>query len=117
VHDQVWEGDEMTTENIGPFAEYYRIMVDGYLVPKITAVKIEENLWNITLDERYGITAPGEEIQKWMWIVANAMAIGAGYSCFGENSQIINQYSIKAIGLSQEELDIIKDNGTTKIVE
>lgn len=80
----------MTTE-INPFPklESCEITVDEYLVPNIQAhlLKGTEDEWSVILDQRFGITASGEEIKKWMPIVANAMAIAAGYSCFGENSE------------------------------
>jgi len=101
----------MTIENIGPFQEYYKISIDGYVVPKIKAYKSDDGKWSIVLDGRFGISASEEDVDRWMHIVANAMAIGAGYSSFGESSQKMNPYSVKIVGLYNDELDILNDGG------
>lgn len=71
---------------IGPFVEQWAVTLDGYRVPKLSAIVCESGNIMLSLDNRFLIEATQEEAAKWLWIVANAMAIGAGYSCFGENS-------------------------------
>lgn len=71
---------------IGPFVEEWRVSIDGYPIPKLTAIVRQDGNIMLCLDGRFGIDGTPEECAKWLWIVANAMAIGAGYSCFGENS-------------------------------
>lgn len=66
----------------------HRVTIDGFAVPRI---EVAENpatgQWNVTYDERFGIMAESlEELQRWIWIVANAQAVGEGYSCHGEHS-------------------------------
>ena len=63
------------------------VTLDGYLVPR---VKVLENhatgQWNVTYDNRFTISASLEEMQRWLWLVAQAQAVGEGYSCHGQNS-------------------------------
>nr|WP_312374928.1 hypothetical protein [Delftia acidovorans] len=80
-----------------PMEEGQSVAVDGFLVPR---VKVTENkatgLWYLTLDERFGVSdVPIEELNRWLWIIANAQAIGAGYSCHGENSIERNPYKTR----------------------
>ena len=96
------------TEMIGPFKEeYYHVVVDGFDVPYVTLRK--NNLdWDLIVDGRYSITASGDEMDRWIWIVANAMAIAAGYTSHGENSVPINPFHRRLIGLSLAEFDEVK---------
>jgi hypothetical protein len=95
----------MVTEYIGAFSgEYYRITVEGYKVPHIIVRKLENDKWDLVLDERFSITASGEEIQRWMWWVANAMAIAGGFTSFGENSLPMHPYNCKMVSLSMDNL-------------
>lgn len=91
----------MSTEYHGPFENSYpyRITVDGFEVPKVQGKKMEDGTWRFLLDGRFEWDATEAEVQQWMWIVANAMAIGAGYSCFGENSKPLNPFTRRLIGV------------------
>ncbi|WP_416406494.1 hypothetical protein RCH27_08395 [Paracidovorax citrulli] len=64
-----------------------QVTIDGFLVPRLT---VSENAatgqWNVCYDGRFSITASLEELQRWIWLVAQAQAVGGGYSCHGENS-------------------------------
>lgn len=71
---------------IGPFVEEWKVSLDGYEVPNLTAIVREDGNVMLSLDHRYGMEGTPEECAKWIWFVATAMAIGAGYSSFGENS-------------------------------
>jgi hypothetical protein len=71
---------------IGPFVEQWAVTLDGYRVPKMSAIVREDGNIMLSLDHRYLIEGTPEECAKWLWFVATAMAIGAGYSCFGDNS-------------------------------
>jgi hypothetical protein len=99
---------------IGPFQEEWRVTLDGYRVPELTAIP-QTGSGNISLclDHRYLIEGTPDECAKWLWFVANAMAIGAGYSCFGENSvKDPNPFQVKMMGLStRPDLKLVKDEG------
>ncbi|MGJ3704609.1 hypothetical protein [Variovorax sp. AFSI2.2] len=62
--------------------------INGYAVPRIEVLEDPATgHWRITYDRRFAIVAESlEELQRWLWIVANAQAVGEGYSCHGENS-------------------------------
>ncbi len=70
-----------------PAKSVREVTIDGYAVPLIEAREVNHGTQtNIFLDSRFGITIPAEYAQSVIWLLANAMAIGAGYSCHGENS-------------------------------
>jgi hypothetical protein len=73
-------------ESIGPFS-VWKITVDSYRVPGLTGrVDEETGMLHLCLDERWGIEVPRQYGTQVCWLIANALAIGAGYSCFGEHS-------------------------------
>lgn len=86
-------------EYLGAFTQH-RIAIDGYAVPKLEATESADGLeCNICLDSRFGATIPAEHAQSVLWLLANALAIGAGYSCHGENSQPVNPFKVKVMGI------------------
>lgn len=94
---------EHTTKLIGPFRnDEYVLSVDGYQVPLIKAYPMEDGGWAVHLDERFYTELTLEEIEQTGWLLANAMAIAAGYSCFGENCVPSNPYKTQLIGLELE---------------
>ena len=86
-------------EAIGPFEEY-RIVVDGYRVPNLTG-RLIDGMWHFTLDNRFGCDVPERFGHGIAWMIATAQAIGAGYSCFGKNSQIANPFKCRLIGIGR----------------
>lgn len=82
---------EVKTEIVGPFIapEYSYVTIDGVKIPYIKLVPgKDENdgKLEIYLDNRfvYILEDTGDR-DTWLNLLANAMAIAAGYSCFGEN--------------------------------
>lgn len=65
-----------------------QVTIDGFLVPRIEVAEDPANgHWRVTYDGRFATVAETlEELQRWLWIVANAQAVGEGYSCHGEHS-------------------------------
>lgn len=94
----------MTTEWVGPFPEEIRLVVDGYQVPHIAARKNGDG-WTLVLDGRYAIDVTEDEVERWLWWVANAMAVAAGYTSFGEHSAPLNPFRRQLIGLSRGEIE------------
>lgn len=93
----------MSTEFVGPFQEYHHVTVDGYKVPRLLwfpAKGANDGTGMLVLDERFGVECSEDEVQKWAWIIANAMAIGNGFSSFGENCVPMNEYKTKMMGIS-----------------
>ena len=84
-------------EAVGPF-EQYRIVVDGYQVPRLTG-RLTDGVWHFTFDNRFGCEVPEKHGCEVAWMIANAQAVGAGFSCFGENSQPLNEFKCRLLGL------------------
>ena len=99
---------------VGPFTEEWRVTLDGYKVPNVTAIVREDKNIMLALDHRFLIEGTPDECAKWLWFVATAMAIGAGYSCFGENSvKDPNPFKVKMSGISmQPKLEVVKSKPT-----
>ena len=91
----------MTTTCVGPFLEEYRLEVDGFRVPYLTAYPTnpQQTKWDIVLDERFGLDLDVEQLQDVIPFIANAMAVAAGYSSHGENSQIVNPFHVRMMRL------------------
>jgi hypothetical protein len=86
-------------EYIGPFQDY-RVSLNGYEVPLVGARETDDGKeCHICLDNRFGIVIPAEIAEQVIWLVANAHAIGAGYSCHGENSNPVNPHKVKMTGI------------------
>jgi hypothetical protein len=96
---------------IGPFQEQWKVSLGGYRLPMVSAIPQEDGNICLSLDERYLIEGTPEECAKWLWFVANAMAIGAGYSCFGENSsKDPNPFKVQMARIAlPPKLDLVKD--------
>ncbi len=90
------------TRIIGPFTPQYKLSVNGYEVPHLTAIPQtgkNDGMISLCLDERFLIEASQDEVEKWMPFLANAMAVAAGYSCHGENSCVPNPFKVKIMGI------------------
>jgi hypothetical protein len=72
------------------------LLVGGYLVPHISITTIkggaEDGMYQVHLDNRFQITCTHDELNKWGWFIANAMAVAAGYTSFGPNCQLNNPF-------------------------
>lgn len=86
-------------ESVGPFS-VWKLKLDGYRVPMLTGREDENGMFHLCLDERFGIEIPKQHAHQVVWLIANALAIGAGYSCFGEGSQISNPFKVRMSGIA-----------------
>lgn len=81
-----------------PPREQHQITIGGYACPGLEAREVNHGReCNIFLDNRLGITIPAEHAQSVLWLLANALAIGAGYSCHGEHSVRANPYKVRVM--------------------
>ena len=101
----------MAVDFVGPRVSDHAVVVDGYLVPYLTAnpTNPSRTEWEIVLDGRWGITLKHEDIETVVWFVANALAVGAGFTKHGEGSGLRNRFATK-VGFIEE---IPTDNGET----
>lgn len=90
-------------EIVGPFVEEYRVALDGYHVPHIAARPIGVDSVDVSVDHRFCLPEPvtREEFERWLPLLANAMAVAAGYSCHGESCQPVNPFKVRMARLGQ----------------
>lgn len=108
---QVEEPRPNGLQAIGPF-ELYRIVVDGYQVPHLTGRPID-GMWHFTFDSRFGCDVPEKYAHGVAWMIANAMAVGAGFTCFGENSKPRNEFKCRLFGIGSvvtQDVSVDSDN-------
>lgn len=88
---------ELGVQLHGPFLPEYRVTSNGYRVPYIHAFELEDGRVEIVVDHRFGLEGPisREEFDRWIPLLANAMAVAAGYSCHGENCTPINPFTTR----------------------
>jgi len=65
----------------------YTAIVDGRAIPKLLVRKCGDDLITIQLDRRFEIDVPKELSASICWMIANALAIGEGYSHLGAESK------------------------------
>lgn len=84
-------------EIVGPFLPEHRVTIAGYHVPYITVKPLADGRVDLLLDDRFGLPdpVPREEFDRWIHILADAMAIAAGYSCHGENCTPTNPHKTR----------------------
>ena len=73
---------------VGPFEEY-RVVVDGRFVPNLTAFPDKEFGDGISLvvDHRFSVWVEKERAPDIAWIIAQAMAVTAGYPHFAADEK------------------------------
>lgn len=81
----------------GPFLPEWRITVGGYRVPYIQARENDDGSIEIVVDHRFTLEnpVPREEFDRWIPLLANAMAVAAGYSSHGEHCVPINEFKVR----------------------
>lgn len=73
----------------GPFRPtYHLVSIDGYEVPNVRVYARANGTFALSLDERFCSEDVTEaELHRWVWLLANAQAIGAGYACHGAEAK------------------------------
>lgn len=67
---------------LGPF-EVWRVIVDGRVIPNLTGYREGPDQTCFVVDDRFGCSVPNEIAHSVAYVIANAMAVGAGYSHLG----------------------------------
>jgi hypothetical protein len=89
-----------SVEFIGPFVEKWKVAVEGFEIKKLSAIVMQNGNILLSLDNRFMVEGTPEEMEKWLWIVANALAIGEGYPWYGAQNKDV-PFAPKIIGLSE----------------
>ena len=71
---------------IGPFEEY-RVVIDGRVIPLLSAQKLESGKVNLVLDNRFCVCCESDAAHQVAWIMANALAVGQGYPSIGATTK------------------------------
>lgn len=105
-------------EFFGPLAvePVYRLLIDGKQVPYLTLHPIKndpEGEWVLSLDGRRIIVGTDLEIRKWVSFIAMAMAVSAGYVCFGSDKRINPHNGPTHVGLSTAEYQELRDGDSS----
>lgn len=66
---------------IGPFQEW-RVQVEGRIIPRLTGFREGDRIW-LVVDNRHTASFSKEDAYGAAVLIAQAMAIGEGYSWFG----------------------------------
>lgn len=98
------EAPKRGLESHGPFHQH-KLTLDGYRIPYLTGMR-KDGRWYFTLDGRFGVDVPERDGAGVAMVIANALAFGAGYSCFGENSQPLNMFKTRLHCITGAALDI-----------
>jgi len=75
-----------------PKALQHKVALGGYLVPNITVV--EERAtgeWHVCTDGFGMLAGSLEELNRWIWFVAQLQARAQGYSSHGEHSRALKE--------------------------
>lgn len=70
---------------IGPFEEC-RVVIEGRKIPKLTGHRTTDGV-NLIIDNRFCVLVPNDLAQDIAWLVAQAMAVGAGYPHLGAETK------------------------------
>lgn len=84
---------------IGPF-EVYHVVVDGRIVPNLTGRKNHDGSVSLVVDRRFCGDFPSEKIAfQAAWLIAESMAITAGYSHFAAETKD-QPFAPRSVGLA-----------------
>lgn len=97
---------------IGPF-EYCHLAYNGCIIPHITLRPMfPKKEWIVTVAGRICTQLSGDELRNAAWLLANAMAVAAGYTYFGETSSKINPFITKMTGITFTASELLDDTST-----
>lgn len=85
-----------TVEIVGPYASIsddFRLIVNDCKVPYIQLYKYNNGNLMLKIDGRFAGDFTKEEIMKFGYVLANAMAVSAGFTHHGPDSQPMNRHS------------------------
>ena len=66
---------------VGPFKEW-RVQVDGRIIPRLTGYRAGDKI-ALVVDGRFSASFAEDDARQAAWLIAQAMAVGEGYSHLG----------------------------------
>ncbi|WP_162685481.1 hypothetical protein [Roseovarius amoyensis] len=87
---------------LGPELSGSSVIVEGRLIPRLTARDRGGDEITIVLDGRFSIDIPRERSGQICWMVANAMAIGAGYPSLSADGAD-RPFAPRIVGISDDD--------------
>ena len=70
---------------VGPFEEW-RVQVDGRIIPRLTGYHDGDRI-ALVVDGRFGASFSKDDAYHAAWLIAQALAVGEGYSHLGAASK------------------------------
>lgn len=67
---------------VGPFEEW-RVEIEGRIIPRLTGYRQEDGRVTLIVDGRFMVDFPSDIAKSAAWLIANALAVGEGYSHLG----------------------------------
>jgi hypothetical protein len=107
---------------IGPFVgtDDYVVCVDGYRVPYVRVregtvgptehfqkTELDPKAWDVTVDGRMVWSVPKAGAGAWFALMANAMALAAGRTCFGEHARVNDPFGTRVQDLTPTPLRLV----------
>ena len=65
---------------VGPFEEY-RVVVDGWTVPYLSASPLEDGGIHLQLDHRFGLDVSLDDESEVVPFIADCIAVALGFTC------------------------------------
>lgn len=85
-----------TVEIAGPYVsagDIHYLVVNRCRVPHILLWQRDNDTWSLNVDGRFGGDFTKDEIERFGYVLANAMAVSAGYTHHGSDSKPMNRHS------------------------
>jgi hypothetical protein len=82
-----------------------RVSLDGYLVPNLRATKVGDFEYNLIVGNRYAALIHVDDLEDYVFLLANAMAIAAGYTSHGKHSRRANPYKVQTMEIGSVDTD------------
>ncbi len=95
LHGSLNAGDQKVQDSAG--ARRSKIWLNGYLVPYLTADVVNPSVIRLFIDERFSMIVGTGGLNDMVWFLANAMAVAAGYTSFGNESKPVNLFQRSAL--------------------
>ena len=66
-----------------PYRDYRPVIIEGRKIPRLTGHEVGDDEIELIVDGRFGATFPKGLARDAAWLIAQAFAIGAGYTHLG----------------------------------